>query len=102
MATCLEDTASELSTTEDTMQTKSDEVTSNHPSAPLPGPSTSSSTQDASNNQTSNSAPAPADVGGAKQESDKKPLTKRTPNDFIFGKLIGEGSYSSVSTILIV
>lgn len=30
------------------------------------------------------------------QEGAKKPPTKRTPDDFIFGKVIGEGSYSTV------
>lgn len=40
-------------------------------------------------------------VGGSStsrpgQDGAKKPPTKRTPNDFIFGKVIGEGSYSTV------
>lgn len=30
--------------------------------------------------------------------SGAKPKAKKTPNDFIFGKVIGEGSYSTVST----
>lgn len=30
------------------------------------------------------------------------PVTKRSPKDYIFGKVIGEGSYSTVSTEKIV
>lgn len=35
---------------------------------------------------------------GGDSISAKKPV-KKTPNDFIFGKVIGEGSYSTVCTI---
>lgn len=36
----------------------------------------------------------------AKVDSDKKPPpAKKTPNDFIFGKVIGEGSYSTVCRV---
>jgi hypothetical protein len=36
------------------------------------------------------------------QDATKKPVTKRTPNDFIFGKVIGEGSFSTVKTKIIL
>lgn len=40
---------------------------------------------------TGSSAPQPHPLAA------KKPSIKRTPNDFIFGKTIGEGSYSTVN-----
>jgi hypothetical protein len=33
--------------------------------------------------------------------AESKKNVKKTPNDFIFGKVIGEGSYSTVSTVKI-
>ncbi|XP_076436854.1 3-phosphoinositide-dependent protein kinase 1-like [Babylonia areolata] len=53
---------------------------------------------------TPSSPPAAAVAAAASVASDKtaqegaakKPPNKRTPNDFIFGKVIGEGSYSTV------
>ncbi|KAL8576711.1 hypothetical protein ACOMHN_025184 [Nucella lapillus] len=45
-------------------------------------------------------SPPAVGIAAAKSPSQegcvKKPPTKRTPNDFIFGKVIGEGSYSTV------
>lgn len=57
--------------------------------------SSNQSTQESSTDSPATKAEA-AQGNEGKQESDKKPLTKKTPNDFIFGKVIGEGSYSSV------
>lgn len=38
-----------------------------------------------------------ANVTGSTMAPASAPPTKRTPNDFIFGKVIGEGSFSTVS-----
>ena len=35
------------------------------------------------------------------EQTQSKPRLKKTPNDFIFGKVIGEGSYSTVSAIVL-
>lgn len=37
----------------------------------------------------------------SEQQQAEKPL-KKTPNDFIFGKVIGEGSFSTVSFTILV
>lgn len=51
--------------------------------------------QPASGQQTDGTAAPPVTSSG-NQGTMKKPLIKRTPNDFIFGKVIGEGSFSTV------
>ena len=61
----------------------------------------SSSAAVSSSTEVSSDAAASTGAGGSSasrpgQDGAKKPLTKRTPNDFIFGKVIGEGSYSTV------
>ena len=92
-------------------------VGSNNQLAPLASVSSvNSSNQDAldtvSNNTQNEQSSAPAAVtsglnsgeGSSRsvsartpQDGAAKPLIKRTPNHFVFGKIIGEGSFSTVS-----
>jgi hypothetical protein len=39
--------------------------------------------------------------GGQSMTANMMPVTKRNPKDYIFGKVIGEGSYSTVSIKII-
>ena len=84
--------------------------TENIPQAPAPtgnAEATTPATADAPPADTSNNgqkcgksttAPATTSASSATQTAAAaKPRVKKTPNDFIFGKVIGEGSYSTVS-----
>lgn len=69
--------------------------------------SPASNSNNNTNNSTSSSSAGAGGGGGNGNNSNtisaspsmpaSAPPTKRTPNDFIFGKVIGEGSFSTVS-----